>query len=295
MVSTIQRLQYRYQTVLSSTLEQPFTESNHADNIFIPASHTTMEKRTTADATLTIMEHELHEIHLCGMNASSLITTAINLTETGIRTKILAAHCTTPQGKNTTLGALKVLQDILGPESVIDDARMVVPELKEQLLRTDRIPVPDHLPRHVYVQITAEEKQQLDDILIKSNRNTQITKRALALLLTNEGDTDQSAARKATLHHSIVKRLRIKASVTGITKALNTLANGRRGYIIEAEAIEYLKNMANETPPYPKTKWTYTMLSMELIRRGIVENINPQIIRKYVDVSDIQSQNTPTL
>ena len=293
LTSTMHRLQYRYQTVLSSTLEQPFKESNHAENAFIPASHTTLERRTTADATPTIIEHGLEEVHLCGMNtASSLIITAISLAETGIRTKILAAHCATPQGKNTTLGALKVLQDTLGPESVIDDAQMVVPELKEQLLQTDRIPVTNNTRQHIVVRLTEEERQQLDDILLQGKQNAQITDRALALLLLNDGETDQSVARKAMISVDLVKRLRVNTSKVGMTNTVTTLSNGRRGYVFEAGVIEYLKNMINETPPYPKTKWTYTMVSRELINRGIVANISPQVIRKHVDISDTQLQHT---
>lgn len=292
LIPTIQRLQYRYQTVLSSTLEQPFTENDHADNAFTPASHTKLERRTTVDATPTIIEHGLDRVHLCGMNTASLITTAINLAETGIETKILVAHCATPQGQTMTLGALKVLQDTLGPEYVINDAQMVVPELKEQLLQTDRTPITNTTPKRAAVQLTEEEKQQLDDILLEGKQNTQITNRALALLLLNDGETDQSVARKAMLTLDLVRKLRINTSKTGMTSTLKTLANGRRGYVFEAEAMEYLENMVNETPPYPKTKWTYTMLSRELINRGIVANISPAIIRKHVDLSDTQLQHT---
>ena len=101
LITAIQRPQYRYQTVLSRTLEQPLTESNHADNAFIPASHTKLERRSTVDATLTVIKHGLDEVHLYGMNTASLLTTAINLAETGIETKILVAHCVTPQGQIT--------------------------------------------------------------------------------------------------------------------------------------------------------------------------------------------------
>ena len=71
------------------------------------------------------------------------------------------------------------------------------------------------------VQLADQEREQLEELTSKGNTKARKLKRALVLLFSDEGDTDQQVTRKARVSVGTVERVRQRFAEEGMEAALS--------------------------------------------------------------------------
>jgi transposase len=136
--------------------------------------------------------------------------------------------------------------------------------------------------RKVYVvDLSEEEKAQLESLTKKGKTSARKLNRARVLLLANQGETDKAIAKAVGVGTSTVERIR-KRFVTegGMEQALNERPRpgGKRKLMGKQEA--YLLALACSDPPQGKKHWTMQLLADRLIELEVVDSVSNETVRR---------------
>lgn len=284
--ATICRLQYRYRDVLISNQPgQP--DKNPAELAFRPAKHTQITTRNSISAAKGASEHwrdiRKRTVHLCGMDLTrGVIPTAALLAKAGIETLVLANHCETPEPPPTRNNTLLVLNALLGIENVNTDTNLIPPLIPALLAAEEKPRTRKARYNRRVRQSTAQEIQEIEEILLESMGDARTHNRALAALLIETAESDQDIADKVEASVYFIQELRRRINDIGVIQTVRghnhqhgiAALNGRNGMIL----IE----IATQPPPQGKKRWTAAMLSKELSTR-VAENVNPESVIRYLN------------
>jgi transposase len=136
--------------------------------------------------------------------------------------------------------------------------------------------------RKVYVvDLSEEEKAQLQRLTKKGKTSARKMNRARVLLLANQGETDKQIAEAVGVGTSSVERIR-KRFVTegGMEEALNERPRpgGTRKLTGKQEA--YLLALASSDPPEGNKRWTMQLLADRLIELEVVYSVSDETVRR---------------
>ena len=284
--STICRLQYRYRDVLvSNRPRQP--DKNSSELTFSPARHTQITTRNSISAAKEALERwrDIQErtVHLCGMDLTrGVIPTAALLAKAGVETLVLANHCETPEPPPTRNNTLLVLNTLLGIENVHTDTSLIPPLIPALLAAEEKPRTRKARYNRRVRQSTAQEIQEIEEILLESMDDARTHNRALAALILESRESDQDIADKLKASVYFIQQLRRRINDIGVIQVVRghnpqhgiTALNGRNGTIL----IE----IASQPPTHGKKRWTAAMLSKELNARG-AEKISPGSVIRYLN------------
>jgi transposase len=146
-------------------------------------------------------------------------------------------------------------------------------------------------PKKYRVTLTEDEKQVLHEIINKGKHGAQKRKRAQALLLTNEGDTDEMIADRVGMHRRGIEELRQRFVEEGFETVLEGKLRGHRPRSLTGEDEARLVTLVCGPAPEGRPQWTLRLLedawltlehtdaqtvSRETIRRTLKKRYIPQ-------------------
>lgn len=127
--------------------------------------------------------------------------------------------------------------------------------------------------RPPYVQLLDYERQYLKKLLSENKLAPRIKKRALALLILEEGKTYREVADELEVSYPSVFSWAKKYREEGLTFLKDKPRSGRPA-VIGATEKEMIAKIAKRTPPKGHKKWTLRLLAAYLIKHRLVSEIS---------------------
>jgi transposase len=116
------------------------------------------------------------------------------------------------------------------------------------------------MPQKYRVTLTENEKQILHEIINQGKQGAQKHKRAQALLLTNEGHTDEVTADRVGMHHRGIEELRQRFVEEGFESTLAGKPRGHRPRSLTGEDEARLITLVCGPAPEGCPQWTLRLL-----------------------------------
>jgi transposase len=131
------------------------------------------------------------------------------------------------------------------------------------------------------VDLSKEEKEQLEELTSKGQSAARKIKRAHILLLANKGLKDKQIARALDAAVTTVERIRKRLVEEGLEAAISSerpRPGAKRSLDGHQEA--YLLALACSNPPEGRESWTMQLLADRLVEVRVVEQISDETVRR---------------
>jgi hypothetical protein len=144
------------------------------------------------------------------------------------------------------------------------------------------------------VVLTENEEKRLRDIVNGGNSGPQKRKRAQALLLANEGLTDEAIAEQVVMHRRGVEGLRVRFVEAGFEVTLAGKPRGHRIHALTMEDEARLIALANEPVPKGRARWTLRSLESAWItlEHTDAKTVSRETIRRVLKKANINLDKT---
>ena len=128
------------------------------------------------------------------------------------------------------------------------------------------------------VNLTAEQKQELLDLVKKGSSSARAIRRAHTLLMANDGKTDKTISK--TLHISIptVERTRKQFCTENLEKTLQERPRSGKPLKLTSTAEAYLIATTCSNPPSGYAGWTLKMLADKLVSLEVVDAVSESTV-----------------
>jgi transposase len=133
------------------------------------------------------------------------------------------------------------------------------------------------------VRLTAQERQELEEVVNKGKTQAYRVKHANILLAIDADGpnwADHQAAKAYRCHQNTVRNVRQRFVEQGLEAALERKAQDApsRKRIIDGEREARLLSIACSRPPEGYAKWTMHLLADELVALNVVESVSSQTV-----------------
>jgi transposase len=130
------------------------------------------------------------------------------------------------------------------------------------------------------VNLTIEEKEQLEQLSNKGKIQARKLKRVQILLMSSSGYKDEEIADRIVVSIATIERVRKKFVLEGLESALNE--KPRPGKVRKLDGTEeaFLVATACSSPPSGRECWTMQLLANKLVQLQIVDNISDETVRR---------------
>ena len=138
------------------------------------------------------------------------------------------------------------------------------------------------------IRLSAEERQNLTDLVRKGKVAAYRRTHAQILLFTDEGELgpglqDKEAAERVGVNHRTVSRLRQRCVERGLEAALERESRRReRTRVLDGDGEAQVIALMCGAPPAGQSRWTLNRLSERLVELGVVESVSHETIRKVL-------------
>ena len=138
------------------------------------------------------------------------------------------------------------------------------------------------------IRLSAEERQNLTDLVRKGKVAAYRRTHAQILLFTDEGELgpglqDKEAAERVGVNHRTVSRLRQRCVERGLEAALEREPRCReRARVLDGDGEAQVIALMCGDPPAGQSRWTLHRLSERLVELGVVESVSHETIRKVL-------------
>jgi transposase len=132
------------------------------------------------------------------------------------------------------------------------------------------------------VELTEEERQELQELISKGKLSVRKVTRARILLKADEGWKDEDIVTALDTSVATVERIRKRFVEGGLEKALNDdpRPGAKRKLDLRGEAT--LIALSCSPPPADHDHWTLRLLADRLVELGRVESISHEAVRQYL-------------
>jgi transposase len=142
-------------------------------------------------------------------------------------------------------------------------------------------------PKLPAVEVTAEERAELERIVRRHTAGQQLVERARIVLLASDGLSNSEVARTMDVHIGTVRKWRrrwcgardVRLADLSIAARLGDAPRPGTPARITPEQVCRIMALACEAPGEtgrPISHWSTTELAAEIVQRGIVERISPR-------------------
>ena len=142
-------------------------------------------------------------------------------------------------------------------------------------------------PKPPTVDLTAEERGDLESLVRRHKTGQQLADRARIVLLAAEGKNNSEIARELALEPDTVRLWRqrwlalsgVASTELGVADRLADAPRSGTPARITPEQVARIVALACEAPSEsgrPVSQWSTTELAAEIMRRGIVDTISPR-------------------
>ena len=136
------------------------------------------------------------------------------------------------------------------------------------------------MAKRYMVELTEEERTQLQAIGKKGKVVARRLRRAQLLLLAADGYTDTDIAAALHVGVSTVERIRKRVVEGGVEWALTERPRPGGSPKLQGKDEAFLIATACRTPPSGRTHWTVQLLADRLVEVGVVETISDETMRR---------------
>ena len=130
------------------------------------------------------------------------------------------------------------------------------------------------------VNLTPEERAELENLTRKGKASVRRVKRATILLSADEGDIDEQIAVKARVHRITVELIRKRFVEEGLEAALGERPRPGKARLLDGRQEAYLIALACSGPPDGRSEWALNLLGNRLVELKIVEAISRETVRR---------------
>jgi transposase len=141
------------------------------------------------------------------------------------------------------------------------------------------------------VTLTRDEKKLLQAIINRGKQGAQKWKRAQALLLANEGCTDEQIAERAGMHCRGIEELRRRFVEDGFETTLEGKPRGHRPRALAGEDEARLITLACGPAPEGCARWTLRLLEdrWESLENTDTKRVSRETIRRILKKMNLNS------
>lgn len=130
------------------------------------------------------------------------------------------------------------------------------------------------------MELSPEERSELELFTRRGVVSARRMKRALVLLAANEGAVDQQIANEVRVHRTTVEDIRKRFVEEGLVAALSERPRPGKTPLLDGKQEAYLVALACSTPPEGRAKWTMQLLANRMVALDIVESISDETVRR---------------
>jgi len=141
---------------------------------------------------------------------------------------------------------------------------------------------PPHNKKYI-IQLSDQERIQLQHIITKGEHNARVYKRTMILLESDEGIKDEDIAAHARTAKRTVERVRKRYIEGGIERALHDAPRPGQPPKLVDKKEAHLVAIACSSPPEGRTRWTLELLQEKLLKDGAVERISTVAIWNHLN------------
>ena len=146
------------------------------------------------------------------------------------------------------------------------------------------------LPRYL-VDLSADERARLLQILRAGTRAARSLTRARVLLKADEGLTDPEVAAAVGVGVATVHRIRQRCVEEGLEAALGERPRPGAAAKFTATQHAHVIALACSTPPDDRTRWTLRLLADRVVELGLAEQCSYETIRRALKKTPRASSN----
>jgi len=132
------------------------------------------------------------------------------------------------------------------------------------------------------VNLTAEEREGLEQIVGRAKVSGMKRQRACILLRADEGMTDEEIVEHVGVGISTVERVRRRCAERGIAACLERKAQSRpsRPRKLDGASEAQLVRIACSSPPEGRTRWTVSLLADKLVELKVFETVSASTVQR---------------
>ena len=132
------------------------------------------------------------------------------------------------------------------------------------------------------VDLTPEERDQLEGLLKRGRVGARVSARARILLHAAEGATDAAIAAAVRVGEATVERTRQKFVEGGVDWALRERPRPGGARKLDGKQEAFLVATACSTPPDGRPRWTMQLLADRLVELEVIPAISDEAIRRLL-------------
>ena len=138
------------------------------------------------------------------------------------------------------------------------------------------------------IRLSAEERQNLTDLVRKGKVAAYRRTHAQILLFTDEGELgpglqDKEVAERVGVNHRTVSRLRQCCVESGLEAVLERAPRCReRARVLDGDGEAQVIALMCGDPPAGQSRWTLNLLGERLVELGVVDSVSHETIRKVL-------------
>lgn len=132
------------------------------------------------------------------------------------------------------------------------------------------------------VELSQEERSQLNRLTTQGTEKVRKVKRAKILLLADEGKKDQEIAERVEVSVGTVERIRKRYAQAGLEGAVNEKPRSGRPIGISAQTRAKVTALACTKAPEGRSKWTLRLLADKVVELEYIDSISYQSVRNIL-------------
>lgn len=138
------------------------------------------------------------------------------------------------------------------------------------------------------VSLTDEARQQLQQLAESGTRPVRVVRRALVLLKSDQGYTDEEIVEHVGCSERTIRRIRKHFATEGLERALFDAPRSGAPAMFTARQRQQVVALACSEPPEGRVRWTLELLCRHAVQRGIVATIGKSEVSLWLKEHDLK-------
>ena len=138
--------------------------------------------------------------------------------------------------------------------------------------------------RRYEIKLSEAQRQELEDLTKAGQCRVRVYKRARALLLADEGESDTQIMARADISLATLKRIRRRfcEAQSDITEVVEDKPKPGRPSIFSGEQKAKVTALACSDAPEGRSRWTLRLLADKAVELGLVEHLSHEGVSKLL-------------
>jgi transposase len=138
------------------------------------------------------------------------------------------------------------------------------------------------------VRLTDEARQQLLNLVQAGTRSVRVVRRALILLKSDEGLTDEEIVEHVVCGERTVRSVRKRFCVEGFERAVYDAPRTGRPPEFTSRQRQQVMALACSDAPEGRVRWTLELLAEYAVKRGFVSSLSKSVVALWLQAHDLK-------